>query len=155
MVVLRHVGVGVGQIEGWTRQMVVYVVDIAVGQTMTEGLELVGDGDEDVWGIDWEDEDPRLGVVVIAVVMAVLVLPRVGLMARDAEVEIVANKVVLEKAEVVSGWTEAEDNGVNELEVDPTPAPFVNESLVVIVAVPSAVELEVEDPRSRSAIVLL
>lgn len=118
---------------------------------MTEKLELVGaDGDEVVWGIDWEDVDPRLEVV-----MAVLVLPRVGLMVWDADVEFVANKLVLETPVVVSGWTEAEVNGVDELEVDPIPAPFVNEPLVVLVAVTSGVELELEDPRSRSAIVLL
>lgn len=122
-----------------------------MGQRMTEKLELVGaDGDEVVWGIDWEDVDPRLEVV-----MAVLVLPRVGLMVWDADVEFVANKLVLETPVVVSGWTEAEVNGVDELEVDPIPAPFVNEPLVVLVAVTSGVELELEDPRSRSAIVLL
>jgi hypothetical protein len=67
---------------------------------------------------------------------------------------------MLDMPEDVPGVIEAEDNEVVELEVDPIPAPFVKETLRVLVAGSSGVELagvelELEGPGSASSIVPL
>jgi hypothetical protein len=67
---------------------------------------------------------------------------------------------MLDKPEEAPGIIEAEDDEDVELEVDPIPAPFVKETLRVLVAVPSGVEisrveLELEGPGSAFSIVPL
>jgi hypothetical protein len=132
-------------------------VEITVGRRVTGvlELELVGGGFGVVLGTGEEDEGGRLVLVSVA-----LVLPRVGLIAWDAEVDIVDGKLVLGKPEEVPGVVGAEDIEVVELGVDPIPAPFVKEMLGVLVAVLAGVELsrvklELEGSGSASSIVPL
>lgn len=112
-------------------------------------LEFAGGGIDVVLGVGAEDEDE--GLMLIPVV----VLSSVALMTYDAEVDVVDDKLMLDTLEEVPVVARGEDNEIVELDVHPISAPFVNDRLVVLVIVPAGVELELEDPTSPSASVLL